>query len=91
MYIGVDLLVRFILKIFLTIAGRFDSTITVSAMEIASSMLWVIIMVVFFSFFIILYTSSDTSCLVSKSSAENGSSRSRISGDVASVLIKATL
>ena len=72
-------------------AGLLDRTITVSAKIKASSILCVIIMVVFFSFFIILYTSSDTSCLVSKSKAENGSSKSIISGLVASVLTKATL
>ena len=43
------------------------------------------------SFFIILYTSSVTNSFVSKSRAENGSSNSNMSGDVASVLIKATV
>ena len=72
------------------LAGRFDKTITRSEKAIASSISWVIIIVVFFSFLIILYTSSDTRSLVSKSKAEKGSSKSKISGLVASVLIKAT-
>lgn len=89
--IGVELLVSLISKIFLMVDGRFDKTITVFAIVMASEMLCVTMIVVLFSFFIILYTSSETISLDWASSAENGSSNRIISGFMASVLISATV
>ncbi|MBR4618350.1 MAG: hypothetical protein IKO49_03500 [Bacilli bacterium] len=68
-----------------------DKTITLSDSVIASFISCVIIMAVLCSFLIILYTSSLTFNLDCESSAENASSNSKISGLIASVLIKATV